>query len=199
MNDNLDSAYAINFFHDKNIIHGNIKLNNIFICQNKNGLITAKLGGFGINYYLDQFSRDNVSIYCNDKYLKLEKINNIQYMAPELLLAIYENKEVQYTKKSDNYAFAIVINEIFNCKKPFINYTYKQYIDDVVNKKKRPGIFIPNNECESKLKKLINGNNINYYSNCCDNFNGIQYYLEHDPNNRPYIEAISDILDDYIE
>jgi len=188
-------ADAIKFLHDKDIVHKNIKLEHIFICEN-NGNITAKLGGYGIQNYLDSLCMNFLnSDENNENYLHLENIINIRYSAPGIFLDIRNLRKINYTKKSDNYSFGIIVNEIINEKKPYCEYTNNEYIDDVIIKKKRPRIFIPIDDYELKLRNAIIGYNIDYNNCCCDLYDK-NYYLAHDPNNRFDIDVILNILHD---
>ena len=95
-----DISNAVNYLHNKNIIHKNISSDNIFICQDNNGKIIAKLGGFDIENTLIQLS-------CNSKTK-----HNVEYLSCEILTDIINESEIIFTKASDIFALGILYNEI---------------------------------------------------------------------------------------
>ncbi len=88
---------ALNFMHEKNILHRDLKTANIFL---KNGLV--KLGDFGISKSLNT-SKDFASTCIGTPY----------YMSPEL----FQNKP--YNFKSDVWALGCVIFELMTFKHVF--------------------------------------------------------------------------------
>ena len=89
---------AVTALHTKNIIHRDIKTQNIFIAQN--GVL--KLGDFGISRWLE--SKDaKAGTSCGTPL----------FMPPEVCLGY------QYDSKADVWAFGVILYELICLKKPF--------------------------------------------------------------------------------
>ena len=84
--------------YNKNIIHGDIKTENIFMDEKMN----IKIGYFDISKYFGENKE-----YAN----KLNKKENLYYMAPEIIM-----KGI-YNEKSDMYSLGCIIYELFNLSK----------------------------------------------------------------------------------
>ncbi|EGR27184.1 protein kinase domain protein [Ichthyophthirius multifiliis] len=89
---------ALNLVHSKNIIHRDIKSQNIFLTQNK----IIKLADFGIAKILS-CTRDKAKTFIGTPY----------YLAPELI----QNKP--YTTKVDIWSLGVLIYELCALKQPF--------------------------------------------------------------------------------
>src|SRR5210317_1918797 len=92
---------ALHYLHSRNIVHCDIKMENIFLTSYKDG---AKLGDFG-------FAAD-------DTYLKNQRMGTTEYLAPEILLcdreivrdAIHNNKNL-YDTPVDCWAIGVLLYE----------------------------------------------------------------------------------------
>ena len=84
--------------HGKNILHRDIKSQNIFITKND----ILKLGDFGISKQVDTKSALNATA-CGTPY----------YMAPEVC------QELPYSNKADVWAIGVILYELITLKKPF--------------------------------------------------------------------------------
>ena len=97
---------VIRFLHQRNIIHRDIKLENILL----EGKTTPKICDFGWSRVL----RDNEQrqTFCG----------TFEYMAPE----IFENEE--YGKQVDIWSLGVILYELFHHKSPFAaQNTFKIY------------------------------------------------------------------------
>ncbi|MEN8908341.1 MAG: serine/threonine-protein kinase, partial [Clostridiales bacterium] len=95
----IDICSALDFCHNKNILHRDIKEANIFVSKNK----IYKLGDFSI------------SKEVSDVTMAHTKIGTFTYMAPE----VFNNKP--YTKNADLYSLGIVLYKLLNhCRMPFL-------------------------------------------------------------------------------
>ena len=109
----LDVAKGIKICHDNNIVHRDIKLNNIFV--SKDGKF--KLGDFGISKKIGELTRSHT--------IK----GTPHYIAPEIYV-----KNEKYSNSSDIYSLGILMYYLFNKRRyPFYpNYpeVYKREDED---------------------------------------------------------------------
>jgi serine/threonine protein kinase len=115
--------YGIQYIHLKNIVHGDIKLTNIFIDNNKN----IKIGDFGLS----------------------KNITTIHTINSSSGTELYKSNDKIYSKKSDIYSLGILLFELFypfntemeriktiiNLKKHIFpkNLKYKKIIKKMIN------------------------------------------------------------------
>ena len=85
---------ALHYLHSRNIVHCDIKMENIFLTSYKDG---AKLGDFG-------FAMD-------DTHLKNRRIGTIEYMAPEILLCDRDTVGNKYSTPVDCWAIGVLFYE----------------------------------------------------------------------------------------
>ena len=71
-----DILKAVEYLHNKNIVHKNINSNVVFLCQDNNGKIIAKLGGFDVESTLIKL--------CDSLFNELID-SNIKYFSPEFI------------------------------------------------------------------------------------------------------------------
>lgn len=94
---------AVQYLHDKKIIHRDIKMKNIFINWNeKDRNFEAKLGDFGISKVLE-----------NTLKMTTTCIGTPFYMSPESCMGI------EYSFKSDIWSLGCFLYEICTGKRPF--------------------------------------------------------------------------------
>lgn len=109
-----DTACALNFLHQNNILHRDVKTGNILVCSlSTRAAINAKLIDFGT-------SRPVATVVSPSSSQEDEVTSGIgtpAFMAPEIL----ENK--QYTKSADVYSFAIMMYELWTEKSPYSSNT----------------------------------------------------------------------------
>lgn len=90
----LDIALGLMYLHSYNFIHRDIKPDNVMIKSNR-----AKIGDFGLS--------------AKKENLKAELVGTPHYLAPELIA------DNNYSDKSDMYAFALVLFEMYTGDFPY--------------------------------------------------------------------------------
>ncbi|ELP84568.1 protein serine/threonine kinase, putative [Entamoeba invadens IP1] len=121
----FDAARGIQYLHSNNIMHRDIKPDNILIfSMNKGVQVNAKLTDFGS-------SRNINMLMTNMTFTK--GIGTPIYMAPEVL------KQEKYTKPADIFSFSITMYECFGwCKAyPMELFRYSWMIAEFVSDNKR--------------------------------------------------------------
>ena len=130
----LQISLALMEFHDKDIIHRNLKTKNIFISKDKK---IIKVGCFGFDKLLP-----NKEINL-DNNISLEQQENF---APEIIENFYYN----YNNKIDIYSFGCIAFELYTLKKYEKKYGYKAFFE--INKKVDEAFL----EIEKKDIKIAN-------------------------------------------
>ncbi len=121
---------AINFLHEKKIVHRDIKCDNIFINGNTGNIL---LGDFGLS-----LTRKGTEINS--------VVGTPEFMAPEM----YEGR---YSDKIDIYAFGMTVLEIITKKIPYYECNFVPQIWRKITSGKKPLIY--SHLKESKLKDII--------------------------------------------
>lgn len=121
---------ALMAMHSKNILHRDIKTQNIFITKND----ILKLGDFGISKQVDTKSALNATS-CGTPY----------YMSPEVC------KEQPYDSKADVWALGVILYELITLKKPFDAEKMQQLFEKIIKESYQP---LPE-DTHSNLKMLI--------------------------------------------
>ncbi len=102
---------GLNYLHDKNIIHRDIKGANVLI-DLKGGV---KITDFGIS------KKVNADL-LNSNTRRASMQGSVYWMAPEVV------KQIAYTPKADIWSVGCLVVEMFTGKHPFPNYTQMQAI-----------------------------------------------------------------------
>lgn len=110
-------ASAMSYLHSHDVIHQDLKLENILIDDHFYPIIS-------------DFCLSKITEHFTKSAFKGTPI----YMAPEIL------QNEQYTKSSDVYAFAIIVYQIITGKIPFENLDFDQLKNSIVSQKVRPEI-----------------------------------------------------------
>ncbi|PFH48375.1 hypothetical protein AMATHDRAFT_150063 [Amanita thiersii Skay4041] len=100
----FEVARGMKHLHEEGIVHGDLKGGNILLDHN----LHVKIADFGLSRHLD--STQHISTRST--------AGTIRWMAPELLIP-QGTEPCHKTYRSDVYAFACVILEIFTGKPPF--------------------------------------------------------------------------------
>lgn len=106
-------AQGMEYLHAKNIIHRDLKSNNIFIHDEDN--LTVKIGDFGLATF-------------KTRYEGVEQIyrptGSILWMAPEVIRT--PPGKNPFTPKSDVYSYGIVLYELLSRRLPYFDYKQKE-------------------------------------------------------------------------
>ena len=92
---------AMNYCHNMNILHRDLKPDNILIKKSENGLCRVKICDFGTSYIFKKGEKQK------------EAIGTLNYMAPEVL------KE-KYNQKCDLWSCGVIMYILLTGRKPFV-------------------------------------------------------------------------------
>ncbi|KAJ3449531.1 serine/threonine-protein kinase edr1 [Anaeramoeba flamelloides] len=115
----IQIAKGMYFLHHKNVLHGDLKTENILVAND----LSLKISDFG----LDLVKKKTSSITNRG-------MGSPVFLSPETL------KNENITKKSDVYSFSIILWEIITRELPFQNLTPMQTALTIVNNQTRPTI-----------------------------------------------------------
>lgn len=150
-----DITSGLDYLHELNIIHRDIKLHNILVHKNIDNTYVFKLSDFGfacidLTMDIDNLTSD-IDFSVNrlkQKYYKL--CGTPYYMAPELILNMDNFKksitDICYDKKIDIWSLGICLYELIFNKLPFNSI---KHIQDLY-------IFFTQSKAQHNLNKIIN-------------------------------------------
>lgn len=114
---------GLQYMHSQNIIHGDLKLDNIFISQNDD----IKIGDFGLSLYVPHICCDNL----NSNKCTTKLFGTMYYLSPEM---ISHNIKCNTIYGIDIWAVGIIIFYLVFKKFPFIERdNLNQLLTDIVN------------------------------------------------------------------
>ncbi|KAL4435740.1 hypothetical protein ABPG74_018291 [Tetrahymena malaccensis] len=116
----IQLTMALDFIHEKHVLHRDVKSSNIFLTSNS----TIKLGDFGISKVLHS-TADKAQTLIGTPY----------YLSPE----VCENKP--YTYQSDIWALGCVLFEMCSLKHPFVSESLMALVVKII---REPNPNIPN-------------------------------------------------------
>ncbi|MEA2097023.1 MAG: protein kinase, partial [Candidatus Cloacimonadota bacterium] len=138
----LDIAQGLDYLHENNVVHRDLKSLNILLDENKR----AKLTDFGLSK-----ERTDTTLAPTTK-----NIGTPGWMPPEILMdeedSIHQGIKTEYTKKADIYSYGIILWEISSRKVPFAEAKHNMEIMKSVVKGIRPEIPL---DCPIKFSNLI--------------------------------------------
>ena len=128
----IQIVLALKYLHDKNILHRDIKGQNIFLCRDG----TVKLGDFGIAKALDSTNQ-----------LAQTVIGTTFYMAPDVL------KGSGYNSKADIWSLGCVLYELCALSRPFDANSLPELLMSIITGRYAP---IPS-QFSTNVRDLIDG------------------------------------------
>jgi serine/threonine protein kinase len=98
-----DSCLGLQFLHERRIVHRDINPNNILVIK-MNGSFVGKLSDFGFSKTLPLLQSDWCSGPCGTQ----------DFMPPEVLKALDENKDAVYCRETDIYSLGVTMFNILS-------------------------------------------------------------------------------------
>ena len=121
-----DIARGLSFLHENNLIHNNLRAENISIQVMQNNTIKFKIGDFGMSAIVDDDNLINIPTHINWKTINsmpLWAAPESQLIPPHQTYVGNSNDKQKIGKKSDVWSYGIVLIEILlNGKEPFVDY-----------------------------------------------------------------------------
>lgn len=134
------SSQGMDYLHAKNIIHRDLKSNNIFLTED----FTVKIGDFGLA---------TVKTRWSGSHQFQQPTGSILWMAPEVIRMKDENP---YTFQSDVYAYGVVCFELMTSSLPYTHINNKDQILFMVGKGRvRPDPTKSRSDTPKAFKRLM--------------------------------------------
>ncbi len=111
--------HCVNSLHKHNIVHGDIKPDNILFKKTNSGIYTAKLVDFDSSFLISDALKDE------------ELQGDMVYLAPESFLLMAEN-EMILTAKIDVFALGILFHQYFSGELPGFDKSQYDYVFEAV-------------------------------------------------------------------
>ncbi|CAK8561321.1 unnamed protein product [Lathyrus sativus] len=132
----MDAAFGMEYLHSKNIVHFDLKCDNLLVNLKDPLRPICKVGDFGLSKI-----KRNTLITGGVR-------GTLPWMAPELL----DGCSSKVSEKVDVFSFGIVLWEILTGEEPYANMLYGAIIGGIVTDKLRP--TIPSN-CDLEWRTLM--------------------------------------------
>ncbi|XP_058072114.1 uncharacterized protein LOC131221044 [Magnolia sinica] len=132
----MDAAFGMEYLHSKNIVHFDLKCDNLLVNLKDPLRPICKVGDFGLSKI-----KRNTLVSGGVR-------GTLPWMAPELL----NGSSNKVSEKVDVFSFGIVMWEILTGEEPYANMHYGAIIGGIVNNTLRP--HVPN-WCDPEWKRLM--------------------------------------------
>ncbi|XP_047947807.1 uncharacterized protein LOC125193911 [Salvia hispanica] len=132
----MDAAFGMEYLHSKNIVHFDLKCDNLLVNLKDPSRPICKVGDFGLSKI-----KRNTLVSGGVR-------GTLPWMAPELL----NGSSSKVSEKVDVFSFGIVLWEILTGEEPYANMHYGAIIGGIVNNTLRP--TIPS-YCDSEWRQLM--------------------------------------------
>ncbi|XP_012087364.1 uncharacterized protein LOC105646171 isoform X2 [Jatropha curcas] len=132
----MDAAFGMEYLHSKNIVHFDLKCDNLLVNLKDPQRPICKVGDFGLSKI-----KRNTLVTGGVR-------GTLPWMAPELL----NGSSNKVSEKVDVFSFGIVLWEILTGEEPYANMHYGAIIGGIVNNTLRPAIP---NFCDAEWKRLM--------------------------------------------
>jgi tRNA A-37 threonylcarbamoyl transferase component Bud32 len=132
----MDAAFGMEYLHAKNIVHFDLKCDNLLVNLKDPARPICKVGDFGLSKI-----KRNTLVTGGVR-------GTLPWMAPELL----NGSSSKVSEKVDVFSFGIVLWEILTGEEPYANMHYGAIIGGIVNNTLRPPVP---SYCDSEWKLLM--------------------------------------------
>lgn len=132
----MDAAFGMEYLHSKNIVHFDLKCDNLLVNLRDHSRPICKVGDFGLSKI-----KRNTLVSGGVR-------GTLPWMAPELL----NGSSSKVSEKVDVFSFGIVMWEILTGEEPYANMHYGAIIGGIVNNTLRPPV--PAN-CDLEWRRLM--------------------------------------------
>jgi len=120
----MDAAFGMEYLHSKNIVHFDLKCDNLLVNLKDPARPICKVGDFGLSKI-----KRNTLVTGGVR-------GTLPWMAPELL----SGSSSKVSEKVDVFSFGIVLWEILTGEEPYANMHYGAIIGGIVNNTLRPTV-----------------------------------------------------------
>ncbi|GAB2286566.1 hypothetical protein Dimus_020962 [Dionaea muscipula] len=132
----MDAAFGMEYLHSKNIVHFDLKCDNLLVNLKDPSRPICKVGDFGLSKI-----KRNTLVSGGVR-------GTLPWMAPELL----NGSSNKVSEKVDVFSFGIVLWEILTGEEPYANMHYGAIIGGIVNNTLRPPIP---STCDPEWRRLM--------------------------------------------
>ncbi|KAF9609635.1 hypothetical protein IFM89_017774 [Coptis chinensis] len=132
----MDAAFGMEYLHSKNIVHFDLKCDNLLVNLKDPQRPICKVGDFGLSKI-----KRNTLVTGGVR-------GTLPWMAPELL----NGSSSKVSEKVDVFSFGIVLWEILTGEEPYANMHYGAIIGGIVSNTLRPPVP---SFCDSEWKRLM--------------------------------------------
>ncbi|OWM85698.1 hypothetical protein CDL15_Pgr029121 [Punica granatum] len=132
----MDAAFGMEYLHSKNIVHFDLKCDNLLVNLKDPARPICKVGDFGLSKI-----KRNTLVTGGVR-------GTLPWMAPELL----NGSSNKVSEKVDVFSFGIVLWEILTGEEPYANMHYGAIIGGIVNNTLRPPVP---NYCDPEWRLLM--------------------------------------------